>query len=192
MQGVDLDLVVISIIALATIAAVFFTVVPVVPGTLFVLLAAAACGLVAGWDGLAWWFWVAQLLLVATYLVIDNVAQVLGVRRVGGSRAAMVGGTIGVFLGPIVLGLVAGPLALFLGPPIGAVVGTLAGEARARRVAGTTTGVPGTTGVAAEVAGEGDAGYVRLGAGALIAFVVGTSLKLLLVTIQVALLVWVV
>lgn len=179
----DLDLVVIAVIALAALASVFFTVVPIVPGTVFVPIGALVCGFVAGWNGLGWWFWIAQAVLVGVYLLVDNVAQVLGVRRLGGSRAAMVGGTIGVFVGPIVLGLVLGPLALFVGPPIGAVVGTIIGESRARR-----RSIEG----AEVVPGQPRATYARLGTGALVAFIVGTTAKLVLVTVQVALLVWVV
>lgn len=204
----DPDTLIVAVIALAALASVLFTVVPLVPGTIFVPLAAIVCGFVVGWDELGWWFWVAQAVLVVGYLLIDNVAQVFGVRRLGGSRAAMVGGAIGVFVGPLVLGLLLGPLALFVGPPIGAVVGTLVGEARARRRgAGSpleapitiepSVSRPGATpsptpGAASSPGSVSPAGYARLGLGALVAFIVGTTCKLVVVTVQIALLVWVV
>jgi uncharacterized protein YqgC (DUF456 family) len=169
---------VLLIVALATIAATAFTVVPVVPGTLFLPLGAVLAGLVAGFDDLRWWFWAAQAVLVAVYLVVDNVAQALGVRRLGGSRQAIIGGAIGVFVGPFLLTLVMGPFALLLGPPIGAVAGTLIGERRARRA------LP-------EPAADA-ASYRRLGIGAFTAFVIGTVAKLSIVAVQAAMLVAVV
>lgn len=170
----DSDALVLLIVAATAILATGFTVAPILPGTLFVPLGAAACALVVGWDEFAWWFWLLQALLVGAYLVLDNVAQVLGVRRMGGSRQAMLGGAVGVVAGPILLAFVLGPFALFIGPPVGAVVGTLVGEERARRAD--------ATGPASR------AGYHRLGFGALAAYVLGTVLKLAVVAVQVVLL----
>ena len=161
-------------ITLAALAGTFFTVVPLLPGTLFVPLGAVVCALIRGWDTFAWWFWAVQLVLVVAYVLIDNLAQLHGVRRAGGSRQAMIGGAVGVFVGPLLLAAVLGPLALFLGPPVGAVAGTLIGEERARRRAST------------EPVQRSD--YHRLGFGALLAFVVGTSLKLATLAVQVLLL----
>jgi uncharacterized protein YqgC (DUF456 family) len=175
-EGVDTDLLVLVIVALGALAATGFTVVPVLPGTLFVPAGAAIIGLATDFGRFEWWFWAAQAMLVIAYVAIDNVAQVFGVKRLGGSRQAMFGGAVGVFLGPILLAFVMGPFALLLGPPIGAVVGTLVGEHRARRTAETDPAVEA-------------ASYRRLGMGALTAFVVGTILKLVIVAIQVTLLV---
>lgn len=174
----DSDLLVLIIVAVAAIAAAAFTVVPVLPGTLFVPLGGIAAAFVVGWDELRWWYWAAQAVLVLVYLVVDNLAQALGVKRVGGSREAMIGGAIGVFAGPIVLAFVMGPLALLLGPPVGAIVGTLAGERRARRAA------------AAEPATFAE--YRRLGVTAFVAFVASTVMKLVIVAVQVGVLVAVV
>lgn len=160
------------IIALSSIAGVLFTVVPIVPGALFAPVGAVAIGITQGWDRIPGWLWAVQAVLVVSYLLIDNLAQLVGVKRVGGSRSAMAGGAIGVFAGPLVLAFVSGPLALLFGPPIGAVVGTLVGEQRSRRAAGS----------AAASMRE----YGRLGVGALVAFVLSMVLKLLLISVQVA------
>jgi uncharacterized protein YqgC (DUF456 family) len=171
----DTDTLAIVIVTITALASTFFTVVPLLPGTLLVPIGALACGFVVGFSELPWWSWLLQALLVASSLLVDNLAQALGVRRVGGSRAAMLGGAIGVFVGPLVLALVIGPLALLLGPALGAVVGTIAGEEYAlRRSRG-------------ERADRSN--HVRLGTGALVAFVLGTTVKLVLVTAQVVLLV---
>jgi uncharacterized protein YqgC (DUF456 family) len=170
----DTDTLVLVIVAVTALASTFFTVVPLLPGTLLVPAGAIACGFVVGWSELPWWSWVLQALLVTGALLIDNVAQALGVRRIGGSRAAMVGGAIGVFAGPLVLALVIGPFALLFGPAIGAVVGTIAGEEYPQHRSTDT--------------GTDRSNHVRLGTGALVAFVVGTSVKLVLVGTQLVLL----
>jgi len=169
----DSDLLVLLLLGAATMLAVLFTVVPLVPGTLFIPAGAALVALVeVGWDEFPWWFWVLQVAMGVAYLFVDNAAQFVGVRRVGGSRAAMVGGAIGVFVGPIVLALVLGPFAILLGPPVGAVVGTVLGEEYAHRRA-TTDAAP-----------MQRPGVRQLGVGALVAYAVSTALKLGIVVVQ--------
>jgi len=172
----DQDALILLVAAIATLAGAFFTVVPLLPGTLFLPLGAVVCALIVDWDLFPWWFWVAQAVLVGGYLLVDNLVQLLGVRRAGGSRSAMVGGAVGVFVGPLALAPLMGPLALLLGPPIGAVAGTLIGEERARRRRSSS-----------EQAAPGRA-YGKLGIAALIAFAVGTAIKLTIIAAQVALL----
>lgn len=163
------------VVAFAAFAAVAFTVVPVIPGTFFPPLAMLAIGLLDGFDAFPWWAWVAQVLLGGVYLVVDNVMQVMGVRRAGGSKGAMAGGAVGTFAGPLVLAPLMGPFALLLGPPVGAVVGTLGGEWYARRQAGTARPTV--------------AEHRRLSVGALIAFAASTVVKLGIVLVQLTLLV---
>ncbi len=170
----DTDALLLLIVAITALAAAFFTVVPVLPGALLVPAGAVVCALVDGWDRFEWWFWVAQGVLVVVAIAIDQVAQLVGLKRAGGSRYAMWGGAIGVFVGPFVLALVMGPFALLVGPPIGAVAGTLIGQEYGRRRAGHGDEVP--------------RDYQRLGTVALVAFAVGTSCKLVLVAVQVGLL----
>lgn len=155
------------LLTIAVLAAVVFTVAPIVPGTIFVFAGAIAWGLLRGFEDFAWWFWVVQVVLAVASLAIDNVAQVLGVQRAGGSKEAMLGGTIGVFVGPLVLAPLIGPFALLVGPPIGAVVGSVAGELYLRRARH-------------EVAATAR--------GALLSWFVGTVARLAIVTVQVALL----
>lgn len=161
------------IIALGTIAGTFFSVVPLLPGGIFVPLAAIGASLALGWDAVPVWAWVGLVVLLVMSLLVDNVAQALGVRRVGGSRGAMLGGAIGVFVGPLVLAPFTGPIALLVGPPVGAIAGTLLGEARSRPPQDAAGTAP---------------GYRSLGVGALLAYVAGTGIKLLLVAAQAVLL----
>lgn len=166
--------IVLLIVAASTVIGALLTIVPLLPGTLLAPIGAALCATVVGWDEFPWWFWAAQLVLGVSYLVIDNIAQAVGVGRAGGSRQAMVGGAIGVFAGPIILGLVFGPFAILLGPPIGAVVGTLVGEERSRRA------------LAAEPATSAE--RRRLGTVALVAYAASTGVKLMVFAVQVVLL----
>ena len=170
----DPDALLLLIIAITALAAAFFTVVPVLPGALLVPAGAVACALVDGWEPFEWWFWVAQAVLVAIAIAIDQVAQLVGVKRAGGSKYAMWGGAIGVFAGPFVLALVLGPFALLVGPPVGAVAGTIIGQEYGRSRAGHGPDAP--------------RDYQRLGTVALLAFAVGTSIKLGLVAVQVGIL----
>jgi uncharacterized protein YqgC (DUF456 family) len=175
----DVDSTELVILVLAALAGAFFTVVPIIPGALFIPAGAAVLATMQRWDEIPAWFWAVQVVLVVAYVLVDNLAQVVGVKRAGGSRAAMVGGAIGVFVGPIVLALVMGPFALLFGPPVGAVVGTLVGEERARsRLGDPSAAAP--------------RNHVRLSIGALVAYAVSTALKLVLVAVQVGLFILVV
>ncbi|REK52119.1 MAG: DUF456 domain-containing protein [Thermobacillus sp.] len=68
-----------------------------------------------------WAFWTIQTLIVAVLFLADYAVNAWGVKRYGGSRASVIGSTIGVLVGPFVIpafGLVIGPFA-------GAVIGEL-------------------------------------------------------------------
>ncbi len=170
------ELVLIVVVALA---ATFFTVVPLLPGPLFVPAGAvAAIWLVDAEFG--WTFWVVQAMFAVLGIAVDQVVQVSRIRRAGGSRGAMVGGAVGVFVGPLALAPLLGPIAVLVGPPVGAMVGTIVGEQRSRRRAGALVAAGATDATRGE--------YRRLGFAALAAYVVGTAIKLVLVGIQVAIL----
>lgn len=170
----DIDLVILLVLAGSAMLGVAFTVVPVLPGGIFPLAGMVVLGAVEGWHAIPAWAWAVQAAMLLAYLLVDNVAQLLGVRRLGASRRAMALGALGVALGPLALAPVLGPIALLAGPPIGALVGTLLGERSARRRGGT----------AAPTSTE----YRQLGIGALVAFVVGTVAKLGVIALQVAVL----
>lgn len=178
------------VIALSVIAAAVFTVAPIIPGTLFIFVGAVVYGLIDSFAPFAWWFWLIQILFAILYLITDNVVQAMGVKRGGGSRESMIGGTIGVIAGPFLLAPISGPFAILLGPPIGAVVGTVLGERYARRKSDAAL---------TEADSEGDQttvsaapSYRRLSGWALVSFFAGTIVKFGILGIQVILLVFVV
>ncbi len=113
-----------SIIGLI-LAVIFFTaglagtILPVLPGAPLILLGMIVYGLFTGFAGLTWGFFLGQAAAVALTFFIDYFTSVWGVRRYGGSKAALWGSVAGLICG----GLVLGPPGIILGPFLGAFTG---------------------------------------------------------------------
>lgn len=97
------------------------TVYPVLPSVVAVYFAFFVYGWFFGFGEFGFWFWALQTAIFLGIFVGDYVISALGVKKFGGSRASVIGSTIGVILGPFVLHF----LGLLLGPFIGAVIGEL-------------------------------------------------------------------
>ena len=97
------------------------TVIPGLPGAPLILLGMLIYGYLESFVHLTWTFYLVQGLAVAIIFLLDYLANVWGVKRYGGSRAAVWGSIIGSILGLIFLG----PLGIILGPFLGAVAGEL-------------------------------------------------------------------
>jgi len=95
------------------------TVLPVLPGAPLILLGMVVYGLFTGFAQLTWGFFVWLAVAVALTFFIDYLAGVWGVRRYGGSRAALWGSVIGLLAGALLLG----PAGIILGPFLGAFLG---------------------------------------------------------------------
>jgi uncharacterized protein YqgC (DUF456 family) len=96
------------------------SVLPFLPGTLLILVGAFVYAWATDFVTLG-----ASRLLILTALTVtayavDYVAGAIGVRRIGGSRWAMLGAALGALVGVFF-----GPLGLILGPIIGAVAAEL-------------------------------------------------------------------
>lgn len=149
--------------SLFMLAALFFTVVPILPGTLFVIPGFLIYGWMVGWDHFSMAFWIGQIVLIIVNFLSDNVAQIFGIKKMGGSKAGMIGGSLGMFILPFVISPL-GPLAVILGPLLGAVIGAMIGELLMRRKSNEV---------------------VKVGWGSLLSFLAGTFFKILLVGIQI-------
>ncbi|MDF9407339.1 MAG: hypothetical protein A4E52_00254 [Pelotomaculum sp. PtaB.Bin013] len=109
------------------IAVVFFTagiigtIMPVLPGAPLIWLGMLIYGIFVKFNNMSWLFFAGQGLVVALVFLIDYLAGVWGVKRYGGSKAAVWGSVIGGILGILLLG----PFGLIFGPFIGAVAGEL-------------------------------------------------------------------
>jgi uncharacterized protein len=158
-----LEITAIVIASLFMLAAIGFTLVPILPGTLFVLPAVLVYGLMVDFSPFGMWFWIGQILLTVLNFVSDNIAQFFGIKKMGGSKAGMIGGMVGMFVMPLAIAPL-GPLAIILGPLLGAVAGAMVGEMLVRR---------------------SKEEVLRVGWGSALSFLAGTFFKLLLVVIQI-------
>lgn len=97
------------------------TVLPALPGAPLIWLGMLIYGFFVKFNNLPWTFFLGQGLAVALVFLIDYLAGIWGVKRYGGSRAAVWGSVLGGLLGVLLLG----PFGLIFGPFIGAVAGEL-------------------------------------------------------------------
>ncbi|WP_284644649.1 DUF456 domain-containing protein [Paenibacillus silviterrae] len=94
---------------------------PVLPGALAIYAAFFVYGFMIGFEPFGLWFWLIQTTIVAVLMIADYLVSALGVKKFGGTKASVIGSTIGLLVGPFVI-----PVAgLLIGPFLGAVIGEL-------------------------------------------------------------------
>ncbi|WP_088830070.1 DUF456 domain-containing protein [Paenibacillus tyrfis] len=131
---------------------------PVLPGALAIYAAFFVYGFMVGFEPFGVWFWLIQTTIVAVLMVADYAVSAVGVKKFGGTRASVIGSTIGLLIGPFVI-----PVAgLLIGPFLGAVVGELIVGTKFRQA-------------------------VRAGIGALVGFFSGLVVKLVLQLLMIVL-----
>lgn len=94
---------------------------PIIPSVLFVALGFVIYGLFYDFSSYSWLFWVIQGLLVVVLFLADYIANIIGVKKFGGTKAGVWGSTVGLLVGPFVIP----GFGIILGPFIGAIVGEL-------------------------------------------------------------------
>lgn len=94
---------------------------PILPGALAIYGAFFVYGLFFSFSEFGAWFWIIQTLIVVVLFVADYAVSAWGVKRFGGSRASVIGSTIGLIFGPFVIPA----FGLIIGPFAGAVIGEL-------------------------------------------------------------------
>jgi uncharacterized protein YqgC (DUF456 family) len=97
------------------------TVYPVLPSVLAIYGAFFIYGWLVGFEPFGFWFWLIQTLIVAAIVIADYAVSAYGVKKFGGSRASVIGSTIGLIVGPFVIPA----FGLIIGPFVGAVIGEL-------------------------------------------------------------------
>lgn len=97
------------------------TIYPVLPGVLAIYGAFFVYGFMVGFEEFGIWFWSIQTLILLILIIADYTVGAVSVKKVGGSRASVIGMTIGLLIGPFVIPAVG----LILGPFLGAVLGEL-------------------------------------------------------------------
>lgn len=110
-------IIVIVLFAVGMAGAVF----PILPGALAIYAAFFVYGFFISFGPFGFWFWTIQTLIVAGLFFADYAVNAWGVKKYGGSRASVIGSTIGVMVGPFVIPA----FGLILGPLLGAVIGEL-------------------------------------------------------------------
>lgn len=94
---------------------------PIIPAVLFIYVGFIMYGIFYDFNSLTFSFWIIQVLLTLLLFVADYASNLFGVKKYGGSKAAIWGSTIGLLIGPFLI-----PFAgIILGPFIGAVVAEL-------------------------------------------------------------------
>ncbi|MCR8629910.1 DUF456 domain-containing protein [Paenibacillus radicis (ex Xue et al. 2023)] len=136
---------------------------PVLPGAVAIYAAYFVYGWMIGFEPFGVWFWLIQTTILVVLLIADYAVSAMGVKKFGGTKASVIGSTIGLILGPFVI-----PVAgLLIGPFLGAVIGELIIGTEWRQA-------------------------MRAGVGALVGFFSGVVVKLLLQTLMIILFfVWV-
>lgn len=110
-------IIVIALFAVGLAGAIY----PILPGALAIYAAFFVYGLFFSFHPFGFWFWTIQTLIVVVLFVADHVVNALGVKKFGGSKASIVGSTIGIIIGPFVIPA----FGLLVGPFAGAVLGEL-------------------------------------------------------------------
>ena len=94
---------------------------PIIPSVLFIVGGFLLFGAFFGFEEFGYQFWLIEGVFVAVLFAADYVANLMGVKRVGGSKAAIWGSTIGLLIGPFII-----PIAgIIIGPFVGAVLAEL-------------------------------------------------------------------
>ncbi|MFD1781281.1 DUF456 domain-containing protein [Fredinandcohnia salidurans] len=104
-----------TIIILLFVIAFIGLVYPIIPSVLFIAGGFLIYGIFQGFDSFSIWFWVIEGLFLLLLLGADYATNLVGVKKYGGSKAAVWGSTIGLLVGPFVIpifGIIIGP---FLG-----------------------------------------------------------------------------
>lgn len=94
---------------------------PILPGALAIYGAFFVYGLFFSFREFGIWFWLIQTIILVVLFIADYAVSAWGVKRFGGSRASIIGSTIGLIFGPFVIPA----FGLVIGPFVGAVIGEM-------------------------------------------------------------------
>ena len=114
-----------EIVAIITASLIFLlgltgTLLPVLPGAPVIWLGMLIYGLLAGFDNLGLYFFLAQALLALSVMAVDYLFTAMGSKYFGGTKAAFWGAALGLFAGLFFF-----PVGLLVGPFIGAALADL-------------------------------------------------------------------
>jgi uncharacterized protein len=110
-----------SLIAILFIVAFVGLVYPIIPSVIFLIAGFLLYGVFFSFEPFHWLFWVIQGLFVILLFVADYIANMIGIKKYGGSKAGIWGSTIGLIFGPFIIPV----LGILIGPFIGAIAAEL-------------------------------------------------------------------
>ncbi|MEH7074057.1 DUF456 domain-containing protein [Neobacillus drentensis] len=110
-----------SIIIILFIVAFVGLVYPILPSVLFLFAGFLLYGVFFTFDPFRWYFWLIQGLFIVLLFIADYIANLIGIKKYGGSKAGVWGSTIGILAGPFVIPF----LGILIGPFIGAIAAEL-------------------------------------------------------------------
>jgi len=97
------------------------TIYPSLPGVVAIYAAFFVYGWFFSFEPFGWVFWTIQTIILVALFIADYAVSAWGVKKYGGSKASVIGSTIGLILGPFVIPA----FGLIIGPFVGAVIGEL-------------------------------------------------------------------
>jgi uncharacterized protein YqgC (DUF456 family) len=110
-----------TIIILLFVVAFAGLLVPIIPSVLFIFAGFILYGVFFTFEAFNWLFWTVQILFVILLFGADYIANMIGVKKYGGSKAGVWGSTIGLLAGPFIIPVIG----IIIGPFIGAVIAEL-------------------------------------------------------------------
>lgn len=110
-----------TIIGILFIGAFASLVIPILPGVLLLFGGFILYGVFFSFEPFNWLFWTVQGLFVALLFGADYIANIIGVKKYGGSKAGIWGSTIGLLVGPFIIPI----FGILVGPFLGATLAEL-------------------------------------------------------------------
>lgn len=90
---------------------------PIIPSVLFLIAGILMYGVLFSFKHFTWYFWLIEGLFVVLLFGADYIANMIGVKKYGGSKAGVWGSTIGLIAGPFIIPF----FGILIGPFIGAI-----------------------------------------------------------------------
>lgn len=109
---------IIFILFIIAFAGVFY---PIIPSILFLWAGFVLYGFIFSFHAFSWFFWLVEGLFTALLFASDYLANFIGIKRFGGSKAGVWGSTIGLLAGPFIIPF----FGIIIGPFIGAFLAEL-------------------------------------------------------------------
>jgi len=95
---------------------------PIIPSVVFLFGGMVLYGFFFSFEPFSWLFWTIQGLFILLLFIADYIANMIGVKKFGGSKAGIWGSTIGIIVGPFIIPV----MGILIGPFLGAIIAEFA------------------------------------------------------------------